>query len=192
MPMSEPMNARRAAGTRALRWAGPVAAALLALVLLASGCSRGSGGPGVAEAGSPSSSPSTSASRAGDNHEAQLAYARCMRAHGITDFPDPPPQGGSGHGAPDTHFGRHSPQFQAADRACHSLLPAGSGKKNEHLQQLALEYAQCMRAHGISDFPDPDNGGGFEFPRGDASSDLNPNNPLFQAADQACKHHLVP
>jgi hypothetical protein len=147
----------------------------------------------VAEAGSPSSSPSTSASRAGDNHEAQLAYARCMRAHGITDFPDPPPQSGSGHGAPDTHFGRHSPQFQAADRACHSLLPADpGGKKNEHLQQLALEYAQCMRAHGISDFPDPDNGGGFEFPRGDASSDLNPNNPLFQAADQACKHHLVP
>jgi hypothetical protein len=121
--MSEPMNATRAAGTRALRWAAPVA--VLGLVLLASGCSRGSGSPGVAGAGSPSSSPSTSASPAGDNHAAQLAYARCTRAHGIADFPDPEP------------------------------------------------------------------GGSVEIPRGDASSDLNPNNPLFQAADQACKYYLA-
>jgi hypothetical protein len=51
-------------------------------------------------------------------------------------------------------------------------------------------YAQCMRTHGIADFPDPtsgpDGGAGFQL-RGGPGSDIDPNSPKFQAADKACR-----
>ncbi len=55
-------------------------------------------------------------------------------------------------------------------------------------QQLA--YSQCMRTHGLPDFPDPVpmRGGGYgrtlEVQKG---SDLDPATPRFQAAYRACK-----
>lgn len=51
-----------------------------------------------------------------------------------------------------------SPSFKAAQPACHKLLPGG-GPANMHAsaQQMAqaLKIAQCMRAHGVTGFPDP-------------------------------------
>jgi len=52
----------------------------------------------------------------------------------------------------------------------------------------ALKYSRCMRAHAISDFPDPNAQGGIALspkPRGG----LDPHNPRFQAANQACQHY---
>lgn len=49
----------------------------------------------------------------------------------------------------------------------------------------AAKYAQCMRAHGVPDFPDPVNGG-FQITSG-PGSDLDPGSPQFAAADTACK-----
>jgi hypothetical protein len=51
-------------------------------------------------------------------------------------------------------------------------------------------YANCMRSHGIHDFPDPTpkpdgQGGGFSI-QGGPGSDLNPDVPQFKAARQAC------
>jgi hypothetical protein len=45
-----------------------------------------------------------------------------------------------------------------------------------------------MRAHGIKDYPDPDikNGRVSMSIQAGSGSDLNPNNPLFQAAQRAC------
>jgi len=54
--------------------------------------------------------------------------------------------------------------------------PAAGGKG-------PLTYSQCMRAHGIKNFPDPNPNGGIALPNG-----LDPSSPQFQAADQACKH----
>jgi hypothetical protein len=48
-----------------------------------------------------------------------------------------------------------------------------------------LEFAQCMRSHGVTNFPDPTSGGGIELPTG-----LNPDSPAFRAARQACKQFL--
>ena len=51
-------------------------------------------------------------------------------------------------------------------------------------------YASCMRSHGIHDFPDPTTspGGGVAFQiNGGPGSDLDRNNPRFQAANQACQ-----
>jgi hypothetical protein len=57
------------------------------------------------------------------------AFARCMRAHGVPDFPDP--NGQSGQLGPSSGIDPNSPQFQAAlNGPCESLAPrawAGSG-----------------------------------------------------------------
>jgi hypothetical protein len=52
-----------------------------------------------------------------------------------------------------------------------------------------VEFAQCMRSHGIKNFPDPVNGG-FSF-SGVGADSVDPNSPAFQAAKAACIH-LVP
>jgi hypothetical protein len=52
------------------------------------------------------------------NVQAELVYARCMRSHGITDFPDPMPGGGF-----TIPFDTSTPQFEAADQACGAESP---------------------------------------------------------------------
>ena len=168
---------RRRAGPRR---AGLLAAALACLALVAAACS------------SPAS-PGTGAGPAhGSAEQRGLAFSRCMRAHGITGFPDPDSQGNFAlpKSGPGTKFDPKSPQFKAANNACKSLMPGGQMDPAQQAaaQAQALKYAKCMRAHGISDFPDPNSQGGFEgaVPKG-SSSDLDPHNPRFQAANKACQ-----
>lgn len=163
-----------------LRRAGPPAAALACLGLLAAACSGGSANPG-AGAGSPGGSAKTSA----------LAYSQCMRAHGIKAFPDPNSQGQIALNAgPGTGIDPRSPQYQAADKACKSLMPASrlSPAQQAQLKAGNLKYAQCMRAHGISDFPDPNSQGQIQI-QAKPGSDLDPNNPRFQSANKACQQY---
>jgi hypothetical protein len=44
-----------------------------------------------------------------------------------------------------------------------------------------------MRDHGIKDYPDPNAQGGIQISMS-PGSDLDPNSPLFKAADRACAH----
>ena len=162
------------------RRAGLLAAALACLALVAAACS------------SPAS-PGTGADPAhGSNEQSALAFSRCMRAHGITGFPDPDSQGNLAlpKSGPGTKFDPKSPQFKAANNACKSLMPGGSMDPAQQAaaRAQALKYAECMRAHGIPDFPDPNNQGNFDFavPKGSGSG-LDPHNPRFQAANQACQ-----
>jgi hypothetical protein len=169
--------------TRCLRRTGRIVSALLAVVLLATACAGGSNGPGVAGQGS-SSTPAASPS-GGDPMDAALAYARCMREHGISDFPDPQPGGGPIQAGSNWN----SPQFNAADDACKSLLPVPSAEEQQQRFEDMLQFAQCMREHGIADFPDPKPGEGIDIDAGidaGAHPDLDPNNPQFQAANEAC------
>jgi hypothetical protein len=112
-----------------------------------------------------------------------------MRKHGITNFPDPNGQGvitiQSGMGIDPS-----SPAFTSARTACEKLLPNGGQPTpaqiaQEQKQMLAL--SACMRAHGVKDFPDPTNGG-LQI-RVHPGSDLDPNNPTFQKAQQACQKY---
>jgi len=57
--------------------------------------------------------------------KAALAYSQCMRSHGITSFPDPKVTGHSIRVAVPAGTVANSPQFQAANSACQSLLPGG-------------------------------------------------------------------
>ena len=179
---SHPGRAEPRRGSRRRR-AGPLAAGLIGVGLLAAACG-GPAGPGVANAG-PASSASPSASASGS----ALAYSRCMRAHGITKFPDPDSHGDIGINAgPGSGIDPNSPQFKAADRACKPLLPAPNPSQAAKDRPKMLRYARCMRAHGVTDFPDPQPGGGIQA-TGSPGSDLNPNNPIYKAAASACRHY---
>jgi hypothetical protein len=60
-------------------------------------------------------------------------------------------------------------------------------------QQAALNFSKCMRAHGVTNFPDPtfSTGGGIGIKIQEGSrSGLNPNDPTFQTAQQACQGQL--
>jgi len=66
-----------------------------------------------------------------------------------------------------------------------------AGGRGGPAQMAKMEaYAQCMRTHGIADFPDPtagpNGGAGFQL-RGGPGSDIDPSSPKFQAADTACR-----
>lgn len=45
-----------------------------------------------------------------------------------------------------------------------------------------FEFSQCMRSHGVTNFPDPSPGGGIEL-----QGNLDPQSPAFRSARQACK-----
>ena len=169
----------RRAGAGARRWPrlAPATTALVGVVLVAAGCG-GSKSPGIAGGGGSSS----------EEYAKFEAYARCMRSHGIQDFPDPTtsPGGGVGievHGGPGSDLDRNNPRFMAANHACRSLEPGGGGTPPQSAQQIAAEvkWAHCMRAHGLPSFPDPDRQGAFD------SSKFDESTPAFQSASTACQ-----
>jgi len=161
---------------RALHWrrlarrAGPLAAVIAAsaMVMLA-GCgasspstSTGGGGSNSsAAAGGDSSAvtPPNSNSVAAD----AVKFARCIRSHGVSDFPDPPSSGQLTIPPDD----RNTPAFERAQKACQSLMPGGAGgagpngQKSDMTRAQALRLARCIRAHGVPNFPDPNASGGI-------------------------------
>jgi hypothetical protein len=150
---------------------------LASTALLLAGCGGGSSSPGVARVSSgPSGAGGVGASTgpgaagvstgagpaapgSGSPEAAALAFAGCMRANGVPDFPDPSASGGflfrKGAGVDPG-----SSAFKAAQSKCRGFLPdiggPGSGPAIS-AQALArwLKIAQCMRRHGVPDFPDP-------------------------------------
>ena len=175
------------------------------LALLFAACSgAGPSTNGVASlpsagAGSAAQASATPTPNASDQYAQVLAYSQCMRAHGITDFPDP--QSGPGGGfelqirvQPGSDLDPNSPKFQAAQAACQSLMPAPkpgqAGQNNQQLQVQALQFSQCMRSHGVPNFPDPKFSGGGVTIGGGPGSGIDPNSPTFLAAQQACQSLL--
>jgi hypothetical protein len=79
-----------------------------------------------------------------------------MRSHGVPNFSDPT----AVPGGQVSKIGANpqSPAFRAAQQSCQRLMPGG-GPSSEHASPeamaQALKVSQCMRAHGISGFPDP-------------------------------------
>jgi len=159
---------------------------LLALAAFAAACG-GSNSPGVAGSGS-NRSDHTSGSTLSSSRMAQaVAYARCMRGHGVPDFPDPAPVPGGGiafqiDGRPGSDLNHNNPRFNAADGSCRSLLPGEGQAKPLPAQKIAAEvkWALCMRSHGLPGFPDPNSQGAFD------SSRFNDRSPSFQTANKAC------
>jgi hypothetical protein len=171
------------------RMVGSLAVGLAAAALLATGCSGGSSNDkkGVANIGNATKSASAQPTKISREQAkaAALNYSKCMRTHGIPQFPDPDANGGIAIDGDKVK--QDSPQFKSADQACKSLLPAPPAGVPEN-RTAGLKYASCMRSHGVSKFPDPAPGGGLNI---DADKlGVDPNGSVFKAADKACQHFL--
>jgi hypothetical protein len=135
-------------------------------------------------------SPAGSASGASTGYEQMLAYSECMRAHGVPDFPDPNASGNIHVGPGSPNDPMNGPQEQTANNTCRHLEPGGGASNTGVDQQLVsqdLKLAQCVRAHGVPDFPDPTVAGGSVTFQGT----FDTGSPQFQNAERACKS-LIP
>ena len=148
-----------------------------AVAVLAAGCGGGSSPP------TSSASPDAATT---DPGAAVIAFAGCMRSHGLAGYPDPHVSASADHvsitispGALDPN----SPSFKSATGACAHLLPGGGAPAtvSPHEQAQDLRFASCMRTNGVPGFPDPDHDGAFTLPSG-----IDQQAPQFQRATQAC------
>jgi hypothetical protein len=137
--------------------------------------------------GSQASSDGGSTTGDEDPYEAALAYARCMREHGV-DIPDPGPNGEIRL----TVGPNDNPEkVEEAQAACQELMEDARPRLTEEQQNVMqdglLAFAKCMRDHGV-DMPDPQFGkGGIVTQRARAGSNFDPNDPKFQEAQKACE-----
>jgi hypothetical protein len=131
-----------------------------------------------------------------DARNAALEYAQCMREHGV-DMPDPQFQGGGIlQRGPDEHTPRAT--VDKAEAACKEIRermepsePPSEAEQKE-MREAALAHARCMREHGITKFPDPVFGENGEITlKIDKRSGIDPNDPDFKQAQEACAH-LMP
>ena len=88
-------------------------------------------------------------------------------------------------GEPGSDLDPDSPRFLAADDARKSLLPAMLPVDEQEVREAMLAYARCMREHGFPNFPDRKPGEGISIDAGE-HPDLDPSNPSFREADEAC------
>jgi hypothetical protein len=132
--------------------------------------------------------PAGTGSKDGPGSQA-VAFAACMRAHGVPNFPDPK----------ITHNGRatgvsqavpasvgQSPAFAGAQKACAKLAPgetgpATAGPITATQRAKMLAFASCVRSHGYPNFPDPNAQGVFEMP-----AKFNQGAPGFQSTASSC------
>jgi hypothetical protein len=177
----------------AKRLIAPRARLLTAAALLSGALAAGCGGSPRSPTGGASASSSTTS-----DVESGVAFARCIRSHGVPSFPDPKVGGHSVRmGSPST---LQSPAFRSAAHSCQRLLPKGppgAGPAPPQARARMLRVSDCMREHGINDFPDPTtsppsdpagnsgvigNGGYYlAIPRS-----IDVNSPSFKRAAAAC------
>ena len=131
------------------------AAAALAIVSVSAGCGSTGGNhtastPGTARSGA----TNTSTTRA-----KAVKFAECMRANGVSAFPDPDASGALTIDAVanGSALNTNSAGFKHALSACKDLEPSGftGNQRTPQEQKAALEFAQCIRDNGVRDFPDP-------------------------------------
>jgi hypothetical protein len=127
--------------------------ALLLIALISAGC--GSNPPSASGTAGGTATPGNAGSKALSARDKAVKFAECMRANGVPHFPDPDPHGDFNFGVDVTR----EVWLKAVD-ACKALKPPGalSSKRTPKEQSASLRFAQCVRDHGVKDFPDPVNG----------------------------------
>lgn len=170
---------------------------LAPIALLLAACSGGSSGASVARLSASATSASTalSAPAASAGGAGALAFARCMRANGLPNWPDPTSSGvfdksklqATGYSVAHTRA--------IEDGPCKNLLPtAAPGPSTSQTittqqQQDYIDAVACMRSHGFSSFPDPTFSDGHVTlipPPG-----VDTNSTLFTNAQHICQQ-LIP
>jgi hypothetical protein len=178
----------------------PQAAVGIAIIgaVIAAGCggTPSSSGTSTAAAARTGSTTTTAAHTSTTNHTSALTarekavkFTECMRSNGVNDFPDPNASGQF----PSYGISVSKAVWTEAVAACKALQPPGS--LNAHLTptqfSAALKFAQCVREHGVPDFPDPVNG----QPLIDTTHIPSSNKPggmtILNAATHTCGHLLA-
>jgi hypothetical protein len=140
--------------TRAYRRAWLLTCAVgAALLMTACGSSSGSSG---GNASTPSSGGSSTVSAQTTKYQKVLAFSECMRSHGVPDFPDPNANGAISLGSIASTL--NGTAVRSAEQACRHLLPNGGIPTPAQLQKalnLLLKFSECMRSHGVPNYPDP-------------------------------------
>jgi hypothetical protein len=114
-----------------------------------------------------------------------------MRAHGIPNFPDPTVQDNAqnkGVGFSLNGINPNSPQVKAAAKTCQRQTGFGhiSAAQLQAGMSAMLKFAECMRAHGIANFPDPVENShqiGFNL----NGTGIDQNSARFKAAQKTCQ-----
>jgi hypothetical protein len=155
------------------------------IALIVAGCGNGSAGTG-------NSTATSGGNSTGSIHEEAVKFAECMRANGVSAFPDPNASGqltidGVANGSSvDTS----SAAFEQALSVCKELEPPGftGTKVTPQLRTARLKFAKCMRDNGVPDFPDPTpNGPLIDTNRIPSLAGKDPrSDPGLQAAMHKC------
>jgi len=150
------------------------------VVMLIAGCGGGGGGTSGA---APTATHSYAKS---DQRQAYLTFAQCMRTNGQPNFPDPVQDSNGNWGFPATVGKPIAPAACEADYRQIRTVNEGIYGPAQTANLATLQaFAACMRAHGLSDWPDPTSGGNFALPGRYAP----PNgNQLIAGPLQSCPH----
>ena len=129
--------------------------------------------------GSHGSSPGTVSA-----YDQARTFAKCVRTHGVPLWPEPETSGLFDKSKlTPRQVGAGSSQIATAERACKSLLPTHSATTQQsHVVAQALSFSRCMRAHGATNFPDPQSNGAIVIPH------TMENSPAYLAALNFCIH----
>jgi hypothetical protein len=170
---------------------------LVTVGLLAAACGGGSKDPGAASGTGTNmtvapvgKSGAAGSSGSSTTQTELLQLAQCMRSHGVPTFPDPSAKEGTlGAMVSAAGIELQSPTVQAALEACKQYTPTQNLTPTQSAAQNAqeLQFAQCMRSHGVPNFPDPSTGtgtGAVHLNLGGTGIDMS--SPTFQAAAKAC------
>jgi len=179
------------------------AAAVIAVALSFSACGGGETTREIASLDTPDlpSSETTEAVEEVSMEDGLIAFTECLRDEGIEiDDPTVGPDGSlqmapievTGVAGPDEDMDAMMRQMDAVFAKCEPLLGEVEFTNDDlpefnEFEDLLLEYAGCMRDNGF-DMPDPDlsgDGGVIAIDMGD------PNDPTFEAADEACRGILA-
>jgi hypothetical protein len=143
---------------------------------------------------------SSAATTSGGQSASLVSFAVCMRSHGVSSFPDSSAGPGGGVSVVPAGINQSAPAFKTAFSICSRLLPALGRHQQPTAQATAqmLKFSQCMRAHGVTGFPDPTETPPADF--GDYSSvvrrggvylavpsTINAASPAYKHAAAACR-----
>lgn len=163
------------------------AAAALAAATTIAAC--GSSSP---KASTSPTAPNSAAARESASVSPTVTFSRCMRSHGVPNFPDIG-TGGIRIGANGQTLSVNgvtvdAPAFEAARQACQHYLPGihATPAQTARIQKRGLDFSQCMRRHGVPNFPDPEVRGGSGGNQEAYLPGVNLQAPAVQAGAKAC------
>jgi hypothetical protein len=161
--------------------------AIIACIALPTAAACGSGSVPTGAGGSATAVGTPAAS------QQLVAFAQCMRAHGIPNYPDPSAVSGP---IDSSQLGVSDSTYESAKTTCVQLDPPpqrSAGLTTAQEQQVLgklLVFSRCMRSHGMPSFPDPNPASTIWGPSGklfNLPASFNPNSPQFTSAANACK-----